>query len=314
MADGAPDPLRFAVLTCVPDPEAAARWGDAFFAASFADSLRRLGHPTSVHHVFQWDQPAVAAADVVFHLRGKAAWRPAPAAKAPNLQRRVLWIISHPDDVGPEELAAHDLVAVASTSHAAVVRSSTTTPVVALLQATDLARFRPPGLAPAVAGGGIVVVANARWPYRRATRWLDELGWEYTVYGANWDRHPERHHWSGGFIANDVLPDLYATADIVVADQWGDMSARGFVANRLFDIAACGGFAIADAAPGIAEVFGDTVPTYATRSELDDLVGTWLPRPRDRAARAQRAMSIVRSGHGFDHRARQVLSALAGVA
>lgn len=311
MDDGPSDRLRIAVLTCVPDPDAAARWGDAFFAASFADSLLRLGHPTSVHHAFQWDQPAIAAADVVVHLRGKVRWRASPTAVHPGRQHRVLWIISHPDDVAPDELSGHDLVAVASTSHAAAVRSTTTTPVVALLQATDLARFRPPDLAPGVAGGGIVVVANARWPYRRATRWLDELGWAYTVYGANWDRHPERRHWSGGFLANDVLPDLYASADIVVADQWGDMSARGFVANRLFDIAACGGFAIADAAPGIAEVFGDTVPTYATRGELDELVSDWLPRPRERAATAQRAMSIVRSGHGFDHRARQLLSALA---
>lgn len=111
-------------------------------------------------------------------------------------------------------------------------------------------------------------------------------------------------------VDNEDLPDVYAQADVVVADQYGEMSRRGFVANRLFDVAACGGFVITDAAPGVAEVFGDTVPTYASADELDRLLARYLGRPRDRAAHAHRAMLRVRRHHGFDHRVRDLLGLL----
>lgn len=306
----------WAILTCVPDRAAEPRWGDTHFAAALAAALGRTGRRASTHIRPAWSDPGVATSAVVLHLRGRDPWAPDdPTAAAPadtgGSQRRVLWLISHPDDVTDRELAAYDLVVVASVEHARTLASRVATPVHPLLQAADLRQFRPPAAVPSAATAGIVVVANARWPYRRGPRWLDERGWAYTLHGANWGGRPESRHWTGGLVANDDLADVYAQADVVVADQYGEMSRRGFVANRLFDVAASGGFAITDAAPGVAEVFGDDVPTYDSAAELDHLLRHWLDRPRERAHHAHRAMLTVRRHHGFDHRVRDLLALLA---
>ncbi len=312
MADPPGPAGTWAILTCVPDRAAEPRWGDTHFAAALAAALARAGHRATTHIRPAWSDDAVTRADVVLHLRGRDAWTPddPTARERPPGQRRVLWVISHPDDVTDRELAAHDLVVVASVDHAATLSTRVATPVHPLLQAADLRRFRPPGPVPSAATTGIVVVANARWPYRRGPRWLDEGGWPYTLHGANWGGRPEERHWTGGLVANDDLADVYAQADVVVADQYGEMSRLGFVANRLFDVAAAGGFAITDAAPGVAEVFGDDVPTYDSAAELDHLLRHFLARPRDRAHHAHRAMLTVRRHHGFDHRVRDLLALL----
>lgn len=295
---------RFAIRTCAGSAVTAGKWGDTHFATSMVEELARRGYAAAVHREPLWHEPSSHTYDVVIHLRGLHAYEPRPGAV------NVMWLISHAEDVGDEELDAYDLVAVASRSFAEQVAARTATRVIVMHQASDLARFRPTGLRPRRHVHGIVVVANHRWPARRAPRWLMASGWDFSLFGANWKGTPEADHVAGGYVPNDELADIYAQADVVVADQLEQMAGDGFVANRLFDVTAAGGFVISDDGPGVRDVFGDLVPTFGSRAELDALLHHYLPRPEERQRMSHRAMALTRSRHGFQHRIDQLLDEL----
>lgn len=294
---------RVAIWTCVPDHAQAPMWGDTHYAEAFGAALARRGLGSAVHIVPEWQEPRAHVHDVVVHLRGRHAYEPRPGAT------NVLWVISHADSVTPEEVDTYDLALVASTSFARKLAPHTSTPVEVMHQATDVQRFAP-NSRPRRAAEGVVVVANARWPTRRGPRWLMESGIDFALYGSGWEGFPEERFVRQTWVPNDELADLYASADIVVADQWEHMAHEGFVANRLFDVAAAGGFVVSDDGSGIREVFGDLVPTYRSRRELREVVGHWSERPQERARVANEAMRLVRAEHSFDTRASQFLALL----
>lgn len=295
---------RVGIRTCVPDLGRAPLWGDTHFAASLRAALARRGLASAVHILPEWDGPDAHTFDLVVHLRGLAAYRPRPGAT------NVLWVISHADAVTDDELDAYDLVLVASRHYAQVLAARTATPVEVMHQATDVRRFHPTPRRPHQAAGGVVVAQNARWPARRGPRWLLELGVDFSLYGSNWEGFPEERHLVASWVPNDELCEVYAQADVVVADQWDHMAREGFVANRLFDVAAAGGFVVSDDGPGVREVFGDLVPTYASRDELRDVLDHYRRRPGERDRLAQRAMALVRRDHSFDARVDHLLDLL----
>lgn len=286
------DPV--AVVHSAPAGEAGSHWGDTHFADSLAVGLSRTGANARV--VAHDERDDLAPVPTVV-LRGLHAHLPPPGVPS------VLWVISHSYRVTDEELAAFDHVCVASSIEARRLATRTDTPVHVLHQATDTDRFRPPGVAPGLASDGVVVVANNRWPGRRAPRWLRQLGIDFHLYGLKWDGTPEERYVTALRVPNEHLAGIYATADLVVADQWMQMARNGFVANRLFDVAAAGGFVVSDAGPGIGEVFGDLVPTYDTRDELGVQVDRWLADPAARLETGAALADLVRRSHTFDHRA-----------
>ena len=294
---------RIALLSSATDTARAPLWGDTWFAGSFATALTRAGVTTQVHTYDVWNASDAALAPVVVNLRGLHRYQPRPGAV------NVLWIISHGDEVTDDELDEFDLVLVASSSFTDQLRRRTQRRVEVFHQATDTTLFDPnrPVINPA---HGIVVVANHRQPFRPGPRWLMELGIDFQLFGARWAGQPEARFLAGGYVANERLNDIYATADIVVADQWDAMSRDGFVANRIFDVAASGGFAISTPSPGITGLFGKAVPQYGSRDELGELVRNCLRHPRRRRRLARRAMRIVRAEHSFDVRARSLLALL----
>jgi spore maturation protein CgeB len=89
------------------------------------------------------------------------------------------------------------------------------------------------------------------------------------------------------------------------------MRTWGFVSNRLFDTLACGTPTISDDVPELADLFGDAVLTYRDPPELRSLVESVLADPIAARARAARGTDIVRDAHTMDHRAGELLTALA---
>ena len=88
------------------------------------------------------------------------------------------------------------------------------------------------------------------------------------------------------------------------------MRDDGFVANRVFDVLASGGLVVSDDVPGLATLFGDSVPTYSTAQELESQIRVLLAEPSLRRKLSQEGRSIVMAGHTFDHRARELLKLL----
>ncbi|GIU87293.1 MAG: hypothetical protein KatS3mg009_1808 [Acidimicrobiia bacterium] len=296
--------LRLALTCSAPSAKVARRWGDWHLAEALGRALRRRGHGVRVQTADLADSPAGRGCDVHVVVRGLE-----PARATPG-QAHVLWVISHPELVSDAECDEADLVLVASERFAAELRERTRTPVEVMLQATDPERFRPVARDAAHAHD-VTVVAKTRDVLRPVVADALAAGIRPAIYGSGWDRFVDRSLVVADHVPNELLPAVYSSAGVVLNDHWDTMREWGFVSNRLFDVLACGAPVVSDDVPGIDDVFGDTVPRYRDPAELRALVAADLDAPERARARAARGRAIVLGAHTFDHRAAQLLDALA---
>lgn len=227
-------------------------------------------------------------------------------------QWNLLWIISHPDRIDAGEYDDYDIIASASESHAAKLSTSLGRPVHFMPQATDSDTFMP-GPPDVDFEAPVLYVGNARWPARRAPRWLMRLERPFHLYGKNWDRQPEGRFVRGDYIDNRDLARAYRSASIVIADHHGSMRSNGFIANRIFDVLASGGFVLSDEVENLSTIFGDCIPTYADEHELEAQIRFLLADAGQRRRMARQGREITENGHTLDHRARQWLELLDAV-
>jgi glycosyltransferase involved in cell wall biosynthesis len=294
---------RWVVTTGAPSTRVADRWGDWHLAEAMARSLRGLGQDVAVQTADQADSLAARSADIHLVLHGLASVRRTPG------QRHILWVISHPESVDLAECDAADLVLVASSRFAASLRGRTSTPVEVLLQATDADRFRPQPPDPAHRHP-VTIVAKTRDVMRGVVADALEAGIHPSIYGGGWHGLVDSALIVSDHVPNDVLPDVYSSAGVVLNDHWDTMRAWGFVSNRIFDVLACGAPVISDDVSEVHDLFGEAVPTYRSSAELGDLVRHALEDPDGARARAAGGRAIVLAHHTFDHRAREVLELL----
>ena len=292
------------IRSAAPSWDVAASWGDLHFARDLQRALRRLGRPTRIQLRDEWRQPWAARDDVAINLLGVSEPPCAPG------QVNVLWHISHPDMASPELYERHDLVFVASDPFTAWMQDRVSVPVRPLHQATDPARFAPGREGPAARAAlrrqlaGRSPARASTTCCRRSATWPStgaagrRSGWIPGTWRASWYR-------------NEDLAGFYAAAGIVLNDHWTDMQREGFLSNRLYDASAAGAFVISDAIDGLREEFDGGVVAYHGRAELRDLVEAYLADPEARAARAARARAAVLARHTFDHRAQEILAAVA---
>jgi GT2 family glycosyltransferase len=300
-ANERPGRLRWAIKNPAPAGEGGERWGDTHFADSLAAALRGLGQEVVVDRRPEWDRLSGVRDDVALVLRGLHAHEPGPA------QVTLAWVISHPDDVTPDELRRYDRVAAAGTVWADRVTREWGIPVEPLLQATDPALFHPhDGLVET--GHEVLFVGNSRRELRPVVRDALAAGLPLTVYGDLWAGLVPDEVVAARSIPNAELSAAYAAAGVVLNDHWDDMRAAGFVSNRLFDAVASGARVVSDDVAGAAELFGDSVQVY---TDVDDLrrLAT-LPDPDavfgDAGAR-RRSAERVRTEHSFAARAERLV-------
>ena len=275
-------------------------WGDTHFAASLARSLRQLGQEVVSYRHGAHHGPITRFDDVVLGLRGLDVIHPVPG------KVNVLWVISHPDQVGVEELGGFDLVYAASPSWARAMSQRSGREVHTLLQATDL-RLRADMSTPAGDGSRPVFVGQTV-PHRIRPIVHDALraGVALDVHGPNWGPVIPAEHLRSPYVANDELMATYRRHGLVLADHHDDMARQGFLANRLFDAVASGARVVCDRVAG-TELFEGAVQVYADVEELGLLCG---PQGRDRFPddeQMRRIADRVAAAHSFDHRAERLL-------
>ena len=120
---------RVSVLIGAPHHDVRRAWGDLYFARGLQKGLQRIGHPTSVRILPEWNEPATTRSDVVVHLFGIKEYEPRPG------QVNLLWVISHPDLVTDAAADRYDAVLVASDLFAADLAARLRVPVRPLHQA-----------------------------------------------------------------------------------------------------------------------------------------------------------------------------------
>lgn len=292
---------RWTIVTAAPNTDGAGQWGDTWFANDLADALVRAEVDARVV-----TRGGAASADrdrddVVIVLRGLK--RITPRRPRRGGPRWILWVISHPELVEPDEMAEYDHVFAASASwQMGLVRP--------LLQATNPHRFMP-GAGEPNGGADVLFVGSTRGQFRPAVRAAVAAGVSLSVYGVGWDAFLPPGRIAGEFLPNVDLPRAYASACVVLNDHWREMADLGFLSNRLFDATATATRVLSDDARGLADVFGSTVVTYGSEDELVEL----LREPRDalfpsREERVELADRIARE-HSFDVRAGVLVEAVA---
>ena len=290
-------PLRWSVVVAAPKGEAGEQWGDTWFARDLVDALNRAGEEARL--VFRGGATSEAREqdDVVLILRGLRRVVPRRGDAT-----WILWVISHPELVEPDEPAQYDAVFAASEHWSRGQSDEFGVPVTPLLQATNPARFTPTAAEPDT-GDRLLFVGSTRGEFRPAVRAALAAGLDLSVYGVGWDAFLPPEQISGEFIGNADLPAAYASAGVVLNDHWPDMAAQGFLSNRLFDAAACASRIATDPAAGLSDVFGDGPRTYADADGLASLVGGELDEQfPDRDSRLALARRIAEH-HSFDARA-----------
>lgn len=286
-------------MTSAPKGERADQWGDTWFARDLATALNDLGQQAKVVSRAGANTEARDRDDVVVVLRGLRAITPRPQSSATWL----LWIISHPEEVSADEVDGYDAVFAASAhwSRAAELGARP------LLQATNPARFVP---GQSRDSGRPVFVGSTRGEFRPIVRDCRRAGIDVDVYGVGWEAFLPAQEIAGTFVANAELPQVYASAPVVLNDHWADMAADGFLSNRLFDAVASGARVLSDRAVGLEEVFGDAVRTYRDADELPGLLTGDLDAVFGSPAQRRAAAERIARDHSFQARARQLIAAV----
>lgn len=295
--------LSFCVKIGAPTWEAAQQWGDLAYARSLRAELERRGHPCLIQAREDWGDTAGLSYDVALQLRGRGRYDPRPG------QFNVLWNISHPAELTPEECDRFDLILVASSRFAERLGSQTSAIVAGLEQATDHHVFFPdydPDYA-----HELVFVGNSRKVERRILRDLLPTHRDLAVWGRQWEGLSPEAHVMGPHLPTEEVRKAYSSAAIVLNDHWDDMREYGFVSNRIYDALACGALVISDHLPEVAQRFGDAVVTYEHPAGLADLVEHFLENPEERGRRGEHGRAMVRAQHTFVHRVETLLEEIA---
>lgn len=293
--------LRWSIVTSAPAGPAGRVWGDVHFAEGLAAALGRLGQDVVVDAREQAHRASGSIDDVRVTLQGLDE----PVVRPGRVN--MLWVISHPDRVKMAHLLEHDVVFAASETWAARMTRISGRPVIALLQATDPARFNPDRAMPDT-GPDVLFIGNSRKIYRPIVRDALEAGLDLKVIGTRWEPFIPSSVITGQNVPNELVGAMYRSAGVVLNDHWDDMREHGFISTRIFDAVASGARVVSDSVVGLESVFGDAVRVYETP---EDLARLWSERDTafpDDEARCAHAARMARE-HSFDVRAAALLDA-----
>ena len=133
--------------------------------------------------------------------------------------------------------------------------------------------------------------------------WGDS-GWsQIATTGANY-RGPAKH--------GHDLTRIYRASTINL--DIGRLYQNDIVTMRVFDILACGGFALVEHTDALEELFevGVELDSYRNRAECLEKARHYLAHPEEARAIAARGLHAVRERHSFELRVRHMLAALEG--
>lgn len=236
--------------------------------------------------------------DVIIHLFGSPR-------KLPNNTYKIVWIYSHPDLVNARVLQQYDKIFCLSPSFTKKINQMG---FEAELMIGATAK-RP---AQREIKYDIVFVGNSRWelPYgRKIVHGVGETPYNFKVWGTGWEKILPPKYYGGQYFDNQRLDELYASSLITLNDHRQDMAREGFVAVRIFDILASGGFCISDKNSGIKEIFGDSVPQYESPEHLRELTDFYINHPDERLKLMEKGRKIALS-HTWQKKAEQFLKGI----
>ena len=170
--------------------------------------------------------------------------------------------------------------------------------------ATNSERFSPSRADPAYLSD-VVFTGNYHGVARGAVEMmnLDNAPYKFAIYGHNWKNHPELYRYCRGGLRYDTLSRAYTSSKIVIDDSHPVTRDWNSVNSRVFDAIACGKIIITNCTEGAKELFGNKLPTFTTKKQLNRLIDQLLQDDKKREKLAQELRRIVLSKHTYAHRA-----------
>ncbi|MBD3266684.1 glycosyltransferase [bacterium] len=258
-------------------------WGDFWVQYELVKEFGALGYRVSK-----------VKPDIIIHLYGHPM-------QLPQQTYNIAWIYSNPDTVRHVgELQQYDFVYVLSKSYQAKVREMGRDAEI-MIGATSKTPFPTTDCKyPAV------FVGNARRgkTMRPVVDCLAHCGYPFLVWGNGWEQFLPAERIGGRYFDNQRLDRLYALSEFSLNDHHADMGKYGFVAVKIFDILASGGFAISDRNHGVDEIFGETVPQFSNPEELQSIFAQFAPG-RDRRENVRKKGQEIALSHTWADRARE---------
>ena len=282
--------------------ERAPFWGDYHFAHSLKNAFLKKGYPARVDLYDQWYEKGFMTDDVVIVLRGLYRYHPRGS------QINILWNISHPELISPDEYHDYDHVFTASDIYARALMDKHGIHADPLLQCTDPGLFYPDRSDPGEEEKtDILFVGNSRGVLRKPVAYSMQKGIPVTIYGPNWEKFLPPEMISGTFIQNEDLRKYYSNCNILLNDHWDEMAEGGFISNRIFDALACGAVIVTDRVKEIEKVFPGGLFYYDSADTFEEQI-QWI-RNHFTAARKRALKNVqkVLKYHTFDRRAETIL-------
>jgi hypothetical protein len=236
--------------------------------------------------------------DVVIHLFGAPSDLPGDAYK-------VLWVYSHPEQVTSTVLSRYDRVFCLSRSFCEEI-SSMGFPAEWLPGASSWSPLSMPTL------HDVVFVGNARDKDAERVALMKQLighHWDVKVWGNWWERYVPSANIGGPYYDYPRLGELYGSSAISLSIHLPAMREWGFVAFRVFDILASGGFCVSDRNAGLQEVFGSTVPTFESVGDAVEITRHYMEHPEERNLSMREGRKIAKQ-HTWRARARALMGGI----
>lgn len=157
-----------------------------------------------------------------------------------------------------------------------------------------------------------VLMIGSGWTERqRLLEAVDWTGVDLRLYGI-WpeltETSPLHRFYIPGNVKNEDAVTLYSEARICLNVHRRSIVAAS-IGPRGYELAACGAFQLSDFRPDLPEIFGESVPTFASSIGLEQLIRYYLEHESERLSKAHEAHLRVAS-HTFDARIPLVLKTL----
>lgn len=140
---------------------------------------------------------------------------------------------------------------------------------------------------------------------------LSKEGYKFNVYGAFWDsplgmRYLNNPLLFKGFHPNEDIPDICASAKIILGVQCSDIS-RTQQSMRSFEILASGGFHLTHWTQSMDYFFENGIHLVTVKSpkEAYEKMKYYLKHENERLQIARQGMEYVRNNHTYEHRVRE---------
>jgi len=280
--------------------------GDTCFADSLIEALIAIGYDSQLFYKDEWD--SIQRQDIVLVLWGTSGYHPQKS------KLNILWIISNPKSIFPEELDKYDIVLCASKIFAERIRLWTHTPVWYIPVGSPFVASAPLMSTTPKTIDLLFVGDNYKHQFHSVPKIVKHLltlnkGYDFRVIGDNWESYLEPKYILETSVDPHKLLEYYATAKINLNDHDDDLQDFGFINHKTYDIAAIGQFQISDHLVGISDL---DIITYKDINDLSEKIDYYLQHETERDTLAQQNHQKV-ADFTFTNIAQQIIDVICTV-